>query len=86
MIHIGSNLLFQASTSIEHDFFAVVLYDDDNDVIFVILMKQNTRQTLNAKIRQLNSAIDNVSSRLRGGNKTPPIPIEETDPEMEESM
>ncbi|XP_052180310.1 uncharacterized protein LOC127793577 isoform X2 [Diospyros lotus] len=39
-----------------------------------------TRQTLNAKISQLNSAIDNVSSRLRGGNNMPPVPIE-TDPE-----
>ncbi|KAF2288054.1 hypothetical protein P3X46_008105 [Hevea brasiliensis] len=44
-----------------------------------------TRQTLNAKISQLNSAIDNVSSRLRGGNSSPPMPVE-TDPEVEVSM
>ncbi|XP_059625091.1 uncharacterized protein LOC132268280 isoform X2 [Cornus florida] len=37
---------------------------------------EKTRQTLNAKISQLNSAIDNVSSRLRGGNNMPPIPVE----------
>ncbi|KAK1441522.1 hypothetical protein QVD17_07486 [Tagetes erecta] len=41
---------------------------------------EKTRQTLNAKISQLNSAIDNVSSRLRGGNNTPRVPVE-TDPE-----
>ncbi|XP_071711978.1 uncharacterized protein [Rutidosis leptorrhynchoides] len=41
---------------------------------------EKTRQTLNAKISQLNSAIDNVSSRLRGGNNVPQVPIE-TDPE-----
>uniref|UniRef100_A0A5B7AP21 Low-density receptor-like protein n=1 Tax=Davidia involucrata TaxID=16924 RepID=A0A5B7AP21_DAVIN len=41
---------------------------------------EKTRQTLNAKISQLNSAIDNVSSRLRGGNNMPLIPVE-TDPE-----
>ncbi|GJV08325.1 hypothetical protein Tco_1345981 [Tanacetum coccineum] len=41
---------------------------------------EKTRQTLNAKISQLNSAIDNVSSRLRGGNSVPQVPIE-TDPE-----
>ncbi|KAA8533446.1 hypothetical protein F0562_031120 [Nyssa sinensis] len=41
---------------------------------------EKTRQTLNAKISQLNSAIDNVSSRLRGGNNMPPVPVE-TDPE-----
>ncbi|KAL7230293.1 hypothetical protein ACSBR2_008738 [Camellia fascicularis] len=40
---------------------------------------EKTRQ-LNAKISQLNSAIDNVSSRLRGGNNMPPVPIE-SDPE-----
>ncbi|KAG8472241.1 hypothetical protein CXB51_034471 [Gossypium anomalum] len=34
------------------------------------------------KIRQLNSAIDNVSSRLRGGNNSPSVPVE-TDPEVE---
>ncbi|GAA0168975.1 hypothetical protein LIER_23557 [Lithospermum erythrorhizon] len=39
-----------------------------------------TWQNLNKKISQLNSAIDNVSSRLRGRNKMPPVPVE-TDPE-----
>ncbi|KAK1366329.1 Low-density lipoprotein receptor-related [Heracleum sosnowskyi] len=37
---------------------------------------EKTRQTLNAKISQLNSAIDNVSTRLRGGKNKPPIPVE----------
>ncbi|XAR71523.1 hypothetical protein NMG60_11017836 [Bertholletia excelsa] len=37
---------------------------------------EKTRQTLNAKISQLNSAIDNVSSRLRGRNGMPPVPVE----------
>ncbi|XP_071732136.1 uncharacterized protein [Rutidosis leptorrhynchoides] len=37
---------------------------------------EKTRQTLNAKITQLNSAIDNVSSRLRGGNNASRVPIE----------
>ncbi|XAR54728.1 hypothetical protein NMG60_11029993 [Bertholletia excelsa] len=37
---------------------------------------EKTRQTLNAKISQLNSAIDKVSSWLRGGNSTPPVPVE----------
>ncbi|KAL2518521.1 hypothetical protein Adt_14768 [Abeliophyllum distichum] len=37
---------------------------------------EKTRQTLNEKIGQLNSAIDNVSSRLRGGNKKLEEPIE----------
>ncbi|MBA0844018.1 hypothetical protein Goarm_001150 [Gossypium armourianum] len=46
---------------------------------------EKTRQTLNAKIRQLNSAIDNVSSRLRGGNNSPSVPVE-TDPEVEAAM
>ncbi|XP_047337340.1 uncharacterized protein LOC124941118 [Impatiens glandulifera] len=41
---------------------------------------EKTRQTLNEKISQLNSAIDNVSSRLRGGNNMPPVPVE-SDPE-----
>ena len=44
--------------------------------------KQKTRETLNAKIGQLNSAIDNVSSRLRGGKNTPNVPVE-ADPEVE---
>ncbi|XP_072993387.1 uncharacterized protein [Typha latifolia] len=43
-----------------------------------------TRQTLNAKINQLNSAIDNVSSRLRGGNNEVTEPIE-ADSEIEAS-
>ncbi|XP_038902580.1 uncharacterized protein LOC120089235 [Benincasa hispida] len=46
---------------------------------------EKTRQTLNAKISQLNSAIDNVSSRLRGGNNTPAVPVE-ADPEIEATM
>ncbi|KAG6738500.1 hypothetical protein POTOM_058120 [Populus tomentosa] len=46
---------------------------------------EKTRKTLNAKISQLNSAIDKVSSRLRGGNNSPPVPVE-ADPEMEATM
>ncbi|WOK98338.1 hypothetical protein Cni_G07049 [Canna indica] len=48
---------------------------------------EKTRQTLNAKISQLNNAIDNVASRLRGGNKIE-IPAEavEADSEMEAAM
>ncbi|XVF06839.1 hypothetical protein REPUB_Repub06bG0085600 [Reevesia pubescens] len=46
---------------------------------------EKTRETLNAKISQLNSAIDNVSSRLRGGNNSPTVPVE-TDPEVEATM
>ncbi|XVF30538.1 hypothetical protein REPUB_Repub16aG0066800 [Reevesia pubescens] len=46
---------------------------------------EKTRQTLNAKISQLNSAIDKVSSRLRGGNNSPTVPVE-TDPEVEATM
>ncbi|XP_072993386.1 uncharacterized protein [Typha latifolia] len=45
---------------------------------------EKTRQTLNAKINQLNSAIDNVSSRLRGGNNEVTEPIE-ADSEIEAS-
>ncbi|KAM3319580.1 hypothetical protein P3S67_006780 [Capsicum chacoense] len=41
---------------------------------------EKTRQTLNTKLDQLNSAIDKVSSVLRGGNKMPAVPVE-TDPE-----
>ncbi|KAH7841428.1 hypothetical protein Vadar_029772 [Vaccinium darrowii] len=37
---------------------------------------EKTRHTLNEKIGQLNSAIDNVYSRLRGVKKMPPIPVE----------
>ncbi|KAK4256031.1 hypothetical protein QN277_008950 [Acacia crassicarpa] len=40
---------------------------------------------LNEKIGQLNSAIDNVSSRLRGGNKAPAMPVE-NDPEVEATL
>ncbi|KAL1213057.1 hypothetical protein V5N11_001061 [Cardamine amara subsp. amara] len=46
---------------------------------------EKTRETLNEKIGQLNSAIDNVSSRLRGREKnssSPNVPVE-TDPEVE---
>ncbi|KAL4376539.1 hypothetical protein GQ457_02G028450 [Hibiscus cannabinus] len=46
---------------------------------------EQTRQTLNKKISQLNSAIDNVSSRLRGGNNSATVPAE-TDPEVEVPM
>ncbi|KAL9420187.1 hypothetical protein AB3S75_037881 [Citrus x aurantiifolia] len=46
---------------------------------------ERTRQTLNAKISQLNNAIDNVSSRLRGGNSAPKVPAE-IDPEVEATM
>ncbi|KAI4322003.1 hypothetical protein L6164_021729 [Bauhinia variegata] len=45
---------------------------------------ERTRRTLNEKIRQLNSAIDNVSSRLRGRsiNNAPAAKVE-SDPEVE---
>ncbi|GER50517.1 expressed protein localized to the inner membraneof the chloroplast [Striga asiatica] len=33
------------------------------------------RHTLNEKISQLNSAIEKISSRLRGGNNFPQVPI-----------
>ncbi|GMI65650.1 hypothetical protein like AT5G16660 [Hibiscus trionum] len=46
---------------------------------------EKTRETLNEKINQLNAAIDNVSSRLRGGNNSPTVPAE-TDPEVEATM
>ncbi|KHF99948.1 Low-density lipoprotein receptor-related 2 [Gossypium arboreum] len=46
---------------------------------------EKTRETLNEKISQLNAAIDNVSSRLRGSNNTPTVPAE-TDPEVEATM
>nr|GLL28313.1 uncharacterized protein LOC109194016 isoform X1 [Ipomoea trifida] len=42
---------------------------------------EKTRQTLSEKIGQLNSAIDNVSSRLRGKDNMPQVPMESTDPE-----
>lgn len=47
---------------------------------------EKTRQTLNAKISQLNSAIDNVSSRLRGGGNKPMPENVETDSEVEAAM
>ncbi|CAH2055255.1 unnamed protein product [Thlaspi arvense] len=50
---------------------------------------EERRESLNEKISQLNSAIDNVSSRLRGGGSgsgkntsSPSVPVE-TDPEAE---
>ncbi|KAE8664119.1 hypothetical protein F3Y22_tig00112856pilonHSYRG00073 [Hibiscus syriacus] len=46
---------------------------------------EKTRETLNEKISQLNTAIDNVSSRLRGGNNTPTV-LAEADPEVEATM
>ncbi|MQM20631.1 hypothetical protein Taro_053654 [Colocasia esculenta] len=46
---------------------------------------EKTRQTLNTKISQLNSAIDNVSSRLRGGNNVAAEPVE-ADSEVEATM
>ncbi|XP_042484805.1 uncharacterized protein LOC122065081 [Macadamia integrifolia] len=46
---------------------------------------EKTRQTLNAKISQLNSAIDNVSSRLRGGKNVVNEPME-NDAEVEATM
>ncbi|XP_027356329.1 uncharacterized protein LOC113865784 isoform X1 [Abrus precatorius] len=46
---------------------------------------ERTRQTLNRKISQLNSAIDDVSSRLRGGNNVPAAQ-RGSDPEVEATM
>ncbi|KAL0927559.1 hypothetical protein M5K25_001741 [Dendrobium thyrsiflorum] len=46
---------------------------------------ERTRQTLNTKISQLNSAIDNVSSRLRGGNNSAPD-LAEADSELETNL
>ncbi|KAL5581239.1 hypothetical protein UlMin_013681 [Ulmus minor] len=46
---------------------------------------ERTRQTLNEKISQLNSAIDNVSSLLRYGNNSPKVHIK-TDPEVEATI
>lgn len=46
---------------------------------------EKTRQTLNAKISQLNSAIDNVSSRLRGANNVVNEAMED-DTEVEATM
>ncbi|KAJ6817310.1 uncharacterized protein M6B38_271650 [Iris pallida] len=47
---------------------------------------EKTRQTLNAKISQLNSAIDNVSSRLRGGGSDAALEPTEGDSEVEATM
>ncbi|CAA0817152.1 Unknown protein [Striga hermonthica] len=44
---------------------------------------ETTRHTLNEKIRQLNSAIDNVASRLKGGINLPQVPA---DPDAEEAV
>jgi len=44
---------------------------------------QRTRETLNDKIGQLNSAIDNISSRLRGNKKVPTAVPVQSDPEFE---
>ncbi|CAL9192337.1 unnamed protein product [Musa hybrid cultivar] len=46
---------------------------------------ERTRQTLNAKISQLNNAIDNVSSRLRGRNIEVTESVE-ADSEVEAAM
>ncbi|XP_042057635.1 uncharacterized protein LOC121802123 [Salvia splendens] len=46
---------------------------------------EKTRQTLNEKIGQLNSAIDNVSTRLRGGNNLPQVPDESLETDAEEA-
>ncbi|XP_009415316.2 uncharacterized protein LOC103996182 isoform X2 [Musa acuminata AAA Group] len=54
------------------------LYYDDG-------LEQRTRQTLNAKISQLNNAIDNVSSRLRGRNIEVTESVE-ADSEVEAAM
>ena len=53
------------------------------DILFLKLQK--TRQTLNEKIGQLNSAIDNVSTRLRGGNNLPQVPDESLETDAEEA-
>ncbi|KAL6527037.1 hypothetical protein OROGR_016127 [Orobanche gracilis] len=46
-----------------------IYYDRDGGL-------ERTRQTLEEKISQLNAAIDNVSSRLRGGNEFSKVPVE----------
>ncbi|OWM79396.1 hypothetical protein CDL15_Pgr022808 [Punica granatum] len=68
---------------LEDVFFAACAGYLFDGILFMAVQK--TRQTLNAKISQLNSAIDNVSSRLRGGNNSPTVPVE-TDPEVEATM
>ena len=66
-------------------FFFLQLTSLHFTLVFTFCGKQRTRQTLNEKISQLNSAIDNVSSRLRGGNNSPTVAVE-TDPEVEATM
>ncbi|CAI8583946.1 unnamed protein product [Vicia faba] len=45
---------------------------------------EGTKETLNEKIGQLNSAIENISSRLRGNKKKVPAAVpKESDPEAE---
>jgi len=47
---------------------------------------QRTRETLSEKIGQLNSAIDNISSRLRGNKKdknVPPAVPAKSEPEFD---
>ncbi|KAL6581655.1 hypothetical protein OROMI_007578 [Orobanche minor] len=46
-----------------------IYYDGDGGL-------ERTRQTLEEKISQLNAAIDNVSSRLRGGSKFSKVPVQ----------
>eukprot|EP00262_Sarcandra_glabra_P021309 TRINITY_DN8946_c0_g1_i1.p1 TRINITY_DN8946_c0_g1~~TRINITY_DN8946_c0_g1_i1.p1 ORF type:complete len:179 (-),score=17.21 TRINITY_DN8946_c0_g1_i1:320-805(-) len=48
-------------------------------------LEQKTRETLNKKLSQLNSAIDNVSARLRGGNNVVTEPTD-TDSELEATI
>ncbi|KAG6500658.1 uncharacterized protein LOC121997223 [Zingiber officinale] len=47
---------------------------------------EETRQTLNAKIRQLNSAIDKVATRLKGGAKKVAIEPAQADSEFEAAL
>ncbi|KAK4742600.1 hypothetical protein SAY87_000601 [Trapa incisa] len=55
-------------------------------IFYVCFMRlQQTRQTLNANMVQLNSAIDKVSSGLRGGNSIPTAPVV-THPDVEGTM
>ncbi|XP_018676951.2 uncharacterized protein LOC103973412 isoform X1 [Musa acuminata AAA Group] len=54
-----------------------IYYDDG--------LEQKTRQTLNSKISQLNNAIDNISSRLRGRNNVV-TEFVDADSEVESAM
>ncbi|KAL0403357.1 UNVERIFIED_CONTAM: hypothetical protein Sradi_1976500 [Sesamum radiatum] len=63
-----------------HQLPLTILTHPNTFLFHLIFDIQKTRQTLNEKISQLNSAIDNVSSRLRGGNNLPQVPVE-IDPE-----